>query len=379
MDLIGLRYGAESPLLSMTDTKILIVDDEKMVRNICGLLLRDLAGEIVSVSSGEEALARLDENFDIILTDLDMPGSVDGGELTRRVRAAGSADVLIMTGHPDLSTAIQAVKDGAYDYLIKPFTADTLRAAVRRCIDRRRLSQELAREKALRAELDRAYSELSEMEKVRELFGQFTTPEVAQFVMAHPEDFWKRGERRTVTVLFADVRGFTAFAARVPPERAVEALNEVFEVVIGAVQTERGIVNKFLGDGVMALFGAPLPAPDHASAAARAALKARAGVRALAGKPGMEFLRVGMALNTGEVIAGCLGVRERTEYSVIGHPVNLAARLEKVSEPGQILLGPDTTRFLSGNFLLRDLGTLALAGVTGPVQVHELSDPPSLL
>ena len=120
------------------------------------------------------------------------------------------------------------MKDGASDYLIKPFSVDALRMAVTRCADKRRLSQELIREKALRAELERACTNLARLEKVRESFGQFVTPEVAEFVLDHPQDFWKRGERKVVTILFADVRRFTPFSARVQPEEVVSALNDIF-------------------------------------------------------------------------------------------------------------------------------------------------------
>ena len=359
--------------------KALVVDDEPAIRDICSRFLEKEGWEVSVAASGDEAAKRLGEGWDVILSDLSMPGSVDGNELVRRARAAGSADVILMTAFPELSSAIQAMRDGAYDYLIKPFTNETLLLAVRRCAEKRRLHQELTREKILRAELDKAYFELAQMEKVKETFGQFATPEIAKLVLAHPSDFWKRGERKEVSILFSDVRSFTPFAAQVPPEEVVWALNDIFARVIAAVQKEGGIVNKFIGDGMMALFGAPVPAPDHAEAAARAALRARDAIEELAEarrKLDLQPLRIGLGVNSGEVVAGCLGTRDRAEYSVIGNAVNLAARLEESAGPGQILIGPETVKLIGSRFETRSLGPRTFAGIEKPVVVAELLKGP---
>lgn len=352
---------------------VLIVDDEKSMRDLASRTLKEAGYTVATASNGDEALKLVPGDFEIVLTDLDMPGSLTGVDLTKRVREKTTIDVIIMTGFPDLSTAIEAVREGAYDYLVKPFSPDTLRMAIDRCAAKRGLSKELERERLLREELKRAYSELSSMQKVRDLFGQFTTPEVAKFVMDHPDDFWKRGERREVTILFADVRQFTPYAARVQPEEAVHSLNQIFEVLVAAVREEGGEVNKFMGDGLMAIFGAPRDVPDHAIAATRAALKARAMFQFLGA--GAEGLEVGFAVNTGEVIAGCVGAKDRTEYSVIGSAVNLAARIEKVSGPREIILGPETASRVENLFKLEPKGAVDLHGFSEPVELWLLVGP----
>ncbi|MBL8023329.1 MAG: response regulator [Elusimicrobia bacterium] len=361
--------------------KVLVVDDEKSMRDLAVRTLKEAGYTVETASSGDAALALLPGDFEIILTDLDMPGKTNGVDLTRVARSKSNCDVIIMTGFPDLSTAIEAVREGAYDYLVKPFSPDTLRMSLDRCSAKRGLSKELESEKALRAELKKAYTELSSMQKVRDLFGQFTTPDVANFVMDHPDDFWKRGARREVTILFADVRRFTPFASRVSPEEAVLALNNIFEVLVSAVRAEGGEVNKFMGDGLMAIFGAPRDMPNHAAAAACAALKARTMFQFLApAGVGENGLAVGFALNTGEVIAGCMGTKLRTEYSVIGSPVNLAARIEKVCGPHEILMGPTTADRVRSLFRLEEKGPVDLAGFPEPVPLWSLLSPkPSVL
>ena len=361
-----------------SSARLLVVEDDASVRRAVVRMLEAAGHEVTAAGSGDEALTMLGVAFDLVLTDLRLPGGADGNEVVRRFRSAGSADVIIMTAFPQLDTAVQGLRDGAYDYLVKPVGEDQLRAVVGRCLEKRRLSAELAREKSLRAELQRAYAQLAELNRVRDIFGQFATPEVAGEVMTHPEDFWTRGERRRVTVMFADVRDFTVFAASVPPEEATLSLNEVFTVLQEAVRAEGGILNKFLGDGAMALFGAPVPLDAHEAAAVRAALRAQEGFRALAERrraQGRSALGVGIGINTGEVMAGCLGSKERTEYSVIGSPINLAARLEKAAEAGQTLVGPETAAALAGAFELRDLGPRAFHGMAEPTPVRAVAGP----
>lgn len=360
--------------MSASAGKILVVDDEKGIRDFVTNVLRPAGYEVTTADCGDNALGLLGDGHEIVLTDLDMPGRTNGAELTRRAKAETNADVIIMTGFPDLSSAIHAVREGAYDYLVKPLSPEALRMAIDRCASRRRLSKELERERALRAELKKAYEDLSQMAKVRELFGQFATPEVAKFVLEHSEDFWKRGERREVTVLFADVRSFTPFAARVSPEEAVRSLNQIFEVIVGAVQEQGGAVNKFMGDGLMAIFGAPQPLADHAIAAVRAAVKARTMLQFLASTED-GILPMGYALNTGEVLAGCLGAKGRSEYSVIGSAVNMAARIEKVAGPGEIILAPETAGRVAQFFELEERPPVTLAGFPDPVTVSMLLGP----
>ena len=223
--------------------------------------------------------------------------------------------------------------------------------------------------------VSRDVTERRRWEEIKATFGQFVTPEVAEFVLAHPNDVWKGGELKKVTILFADVRNFTSFSARVSPEEVVRALNDIFVPAIDAFHREGGILNKFIGDGLMALFGVPIPNEDHAVSAARAALRARDAVEALSESRrnlNQEPLRIGIGVNTGEVVAGCIGTKERAEYSVIGHNVNLAARLEKVAAPGQILIGPETVKLLREKFELSGTIPLKLAGIPEPVPVTEL-------
>ncbi len=362
--------------------KILVVDDEPHIRELCQRLLTGEGHEVQTAPTGADALGRLSEGWDLVLTDLTMPGGVDGIRLVREVHGRGNADVIVMTAYPEINVVIDALREGAYDFLIKPYNRETLFRTVSRCAEKRKLSIQLSREKALRQELETAYSELVKLKRINDTFGHFVSPPVVRYLAEHPALYHDRvSERVTATILFVDVRQFTPFAVSVAPEYALETLNRIFEGVVEAVNAEGGILNKFMGDGALALFGAPVPMENHARAAARAALRARDHVERLAGErrdKGQEVLRMGIGINTGSVVAGTLGGIERMEYTVIGTSVNLAARLEEIALPGQILLGPDTAKALGEGFELRSHPERILAGLPGAIPITELVKGPEI-
>lgn len=299
--------------------KILIIDDEPGIRHVCERALREAGHDASACPSADEATARLQEGWDLVLTDLTMPGAADGNELLRRARAAGDADVIMMTAYPSLESTIAAVKDGACDYLLKPFSLSSLVELVGR--------RDQARRKSARP---------------------------------------RRRRLGEAAILFADLRKFTPFTESAPLDAVAEALDGLMTCLIDAVETEGGTLNHFIGDGALAVFGAPHPHPEPVAAAARAALRVRAAVAKLGG---LEF---GFGLNYGEVLAGRVGVKSRAEFGVIGSAVNIAARLEKEAGPGQILLGPAARRKLDGRFVCGPERSMALKGVEHPLAVSEL-------
>ena len=152
--------------------RILVVDDEFPIREICRRTLTSSGYSVVTAVNGDEALKTLrDQKFDFVITDIMMPGSCDGPRLLKAIKEGSpQTDVVIMTGFPSLETAIPTLKNGAYDYLIKPFDNALLLSVVQRCFEKRRLSDELDREKILRLELQAAYAELQKVEKLKESF-----------------------------------------------------------------------------------------------------------------------------------------------------------------------------------------------------------------
>lgn len=158
--------------MSESTERVLVVDDEESVRSVCERTIRDMGVEVRSAAGGEEALALLGEtDYEIVLTDLAMPGVLDGARLVEEVRRRHlSTDVIVMTGYPSLDTAIPTLKNGAADYLIKPFDQIFLRNVLARALERRRLREDLQREKVMRRELQAAYIELQKVELLKEAF-----------------------------------------------------------------------------------------------------------------------------------------------------------------------------------------------------------------
>jgi adenylate cyclase len=216
---------------------------------------------------------------------------------------------------------------------------------------------------------------LREKEMIKRAFSRYVAREVVDEILKDPEQLNVTGERREVTVLFCDIRGFTATAEALSPEAVVELLNAFYDLMIETTFKHDGTLDKFLGDGVMAVFGAPLYRPDHALMAARTALAMQAAIRELSARrvaAGQSPLAVGIGLNAGEVIAGTIGSDARMEYTVVGDSVNLAARLESCAGPGQILVSAETYARLDGAVRGRPLGRFNVKGRDEAVAVCEL-------
>src|SRR5262245_14874986 len=183
------------------------------------------------------------------------------------------------------------------------------------------------------------------------------------------------GERKQVTILFADVKGSTELASELDPEEWHGLMDRFFQILAEGVHRFEGTVNEYRGDGIMALFGAPIAHEDHAQRACYAALHLREALRRYADElrigKGIRFA-VRMGLNSGEVVVGKIGDDLRMDYTALGHTANLAARMEQIAEPGKIYLAEPTMRLIEGFFELRDLGEHEVKGIARAVSVFEL-------
>ncbi|MFZ5916409.1 MAG: ABC transporter substrate-binding protein [Chloroflexota bacterium] len=180
-----------------------------------------------------------------------------------------------------------------------------------------------------------------------------------------------RGERRLVTVMFADVSGFTALSERMDPETVRDLMNACFECLVPVVKKYGGAVDKFIGDAIMALFGAPVAHEDDPVRALHAALDMQTQLLTFNAQHATD-LGIHFGINTGPVIAGDLGTRQRQEYTVMGDTVNVAARLEDISERGEILVGPDTYRLAAPLFEFETMVPVRVKGKSEPVPVYRL-------
>jgi len=216
---------------------------------------------------------------------------------------------------------------------------------------------------------------LREKEMIKRAFTRYVAREVVEEILKDPERMVLTGERREVTVLFCDIRGFTRLAERLSPEEVVSLLNEFYTLMIETTFRHGGTLDKFLGDAVMAVFGAPVRHPDHAIRAVRTALDMQAATASLNERRrrlGDDPIRVGIGVSLGEAVAGTVGTEERMEYTVIGDSVNLAARLEAQAKPGRILISQATYERLHDQVKVRDLGGIRVKGKEEEVDVYEV-------
>jgi class 3 adenylate cyclase len=219
----------------------------------------------------------------------------------------------------------------------------------------------------LAGSFNRMASGLGERERLREAFGAFVDPDVAERVLAEGTSL--EGEEVEVTILFLDIRGFTNFAEREGPRQAVARLNDLYELIVPVLTAHGGNANKFVGDGLLGVFGAPERLPDHADRAVAAALEIATSVRERYG----DELRIGIGLNSGSVVAGTIGGGGRVEFTVIGDTVNTAARVEEVTRltGDDVLLTEATQSRLvdeHGGFVPR--GEAELKGKNARVALH---------
>jgi adenylate cyclase len=216
---------------------------------------------------------------------------------------------------------------------------------------------------------------LQEREHIKNTFGRFVSRDVAEAVLDGRVPLG--GERLEVSILFQDIRGFTALSEKLDPATLLRVLNQLFTEVVAAVEAEGGMVKQFTGDGVMALFGAPQPRTDHCERAVRAALgivSRLENVNILLRSQGVPALQIGVGLHTGVVVAGLIGPDERVEYGVVGEPVNLASRVEGLTRDlaATILVSKDIATCLGPQFLLGRAALLPVKGRAQPVEVVEV-------
>jgi adenylate cyclase len=227
------------------------------------------------------------------------------------------------------------------------------------------------------------FVEGAEKRAVKKLFGRYVSKDVFDQLMAHPELAELGGARREMTVLFSDIRGFTAVTEKGDPELLVSQLNEYFSRMVAIVFRHHGTVDKFVGDMVMALFSAPLDDPQHADHAVAAAVDMVKELGELNSKwvaAGRPQLDIGIGVNSGDMIAGNIGSSSIMSYTVIGDNVNLGSRLESLNKDykTRIIISSATRSRIQGNYEIRPLGDVVVKGKTRPVAIFEVIVPSPL-
>ena len=344
--------------------RLLVVDDNKVNRL---LLMRSLELQGHSVAMAENGRIALEtlrrEPFDLLLLDMEMP-EMDGFQVLEQLfadRQLRDIPVIVTSSLEGIANVVRCIELGAEDYLGKPVNPVLLKARINASLEKKRLR-----------------------DQQKQLVRRFATPEVAQDLQ--DSGFSLGGKHVQAAAMFCDIRDFTALAETQDPEETIELLNTYYALMFDAISGHGGVVTVMMGDGLMAVFGAPLPLPDHCDAAVRAAQEMIELIdlfnleRQTVAKP---QIRIGIGIASGEMVAGYAGTNERATYTCIGDTVNRASRLETHTKVAAraILIDGATRRQLSGDIPVESLGAVPFKGLAAAVDVWSVvagvADPDS--
>jgi len=336
-------------------SRVLIADDNKVNRLLLSRSVELLGHRVMLAENGRIALEKLQsEPFDLLLLDIEMP-ELDGFAVLEQLKAdrqLREVPVIVTSSVEGLDNVVRCINLGAEDYLHKPVNQVLLKARIGASLEKKRLR-----------------------DQQKAMVRRFVTSEVANDILQ--SGFALGGKRIHASVLFSDIRGFTALVESQGPEETIDLLNTYYMLMFDAIGSHGGSVNQIIADGLVALFGAPLPLDDCAGSAVAAALEMVELIEEFNHERkavDKAAIRIGIGVATGDVVAGYTGTQQRATYTCIGDTMNLAARLEahtKVAGCG-ILIDGTTQRALGGSVPMQSLGEVRFKGKAAAVEIFSV-------
>jgi len=335
---------------------ILVVDDTpENIDVLRGILSSDYKVKVAI--NGQQALraSLSDSPPDLILLDVMMPG-MDGFEVCRRLKAESRTEgipVIFVTAMNETCDEVLGFKVGGVDYINKPVTPAIVLSRVKTHLKLR-----------------------SAYQFIRDTFGRYLSEEIVDALFETPEGLNLGGEKREVTILMADLRNFTSIGERLDAEQVVEMVNIFLESMTEVILKQLGTIDEFIGDAILAIFGAPIQRHDDALRAVRCAIEmqlAMAGVNRRYEQLGYPAVGMGIGINTGQVVVGNIGSHKRSKYAVVGRHVNIVSRIESYTSGGQILVSECTRNRCEG--LLRVDGEMKVTpkGIKQEITIYDVS------
>jgi class 3 adenylate cyclase/CheY-like chemotaxis protein len=368
--------------------RILIADDQSMNVDILQTRLAALGYEILTAADGEEALEVARTHLpDVILLDIMMP-KTDGLEVCRLLKGDASLPfmpIIMVTAKADTRDIVAGLETGADEYLTKPVDQAALVARVKSML-RIKALHDTVQAQAMRLSVQasqladwnrtleqRVVEQLAELERISRL-KRFFAPQLAELIVSAGEEKLLESHRRDVTVVFCDLRGFTAFAETTEPEDVMEVLRE-YHAALGALIFQfEGTLEHFAGDGLLVFFNDPVPCPDPAARAVRmaVAMRQRVGELTATWRNRGHQLDFGVGIAQGYATLGKVGFEGRFDYAAIGTVTNLAARLCGEAAGGQILISQRVYAAVETFAVAESVGELSLKGFVKPVPAFSL-------
>ena len=350
------------------------VDDREENRELLARYLTRSGHRVITAAGGEEALERLVRAaVDVVLLDRRMPG-LSGQQVLQRIKGDErwrATPVIMISGEQDMPGIIECIEAGADDYLFKPFNPVLLEARIAAGIERKRWHEQ---ERRYRRQLERSER------FIRATFGRYLSEDIVTDILERPQGLELGGNLCEVTIMMADIRGFSRLTEQLPPDRVVSLLNRYLGAMSEIILQHGGTIDEFLGDAILAVFGAPRRHDDDPERAARCALamqSAMSGINAANRRDALPELHAGIALNTGTVIAGNIGSERRSKYGFVGHAMNVTSRIEDATGRGEILVADSTRRALGAAYRFGATRRLRAKGIDEALILHPLQAPAS--
>jgi len=371
-----------------TPARILVVDDVPENLDIVRIRLESQGYEVVTAVDGEDALARARElEPDLVLLDIMMPklDGISALKVLKQDAALRFVPVILLTAKSDTRDVVAGLEAGGDDYLTKPVDQAALMARVRSMLRIKSLHDKVQEQAAVleqqkdqlaawnRSLEQRVAEQVAEIERVGRL-RRFLPPQIFDLVASGGHDKLLESHRREVTVVFCDLRGFTAFTATAEPEEVMTVLHEYHEGLGEIIFRYEGTLERFAGDGILTLFNDPMPCPDHAERAVHMAVDMRnqAAVLAELWRKRGHALGFGVGIALGYATLGQIGFDRRHEYTAVGSVINLASRLCDEAQSGQILISQRVFASVERLVEAEHTGDLNLKGLHRPMAAYNV-------
>jgi adenylate cyclase len=342
--------------------KLLVIDDNRNNVELVMDVFRSSGFQVLVAYDGTQGIQVAQENQpDVILLDINMPG-LSGFEVLGHLKqdfATQHIPIIMLTAQDDVESRVRGLSSGIEDYVTKPFNPKELVARIQRTVRSKVASDDLRERRDM----------------LQSIFGRFVATPIVEQLLKNPDQLQLGGQLQPVTVMFADLEGFTSLSERVEPDELLQILNQYHSLLVKIIITYGGTVDKFLGDGIMALYNTPVEQEDHVDRALKTALHIHDEIYWFHQKlEEPQRLKVNFGIHTGSAVVGNVGTESIMDFTAVGDTVNVAARLQSEAHGGRIFVTQNVFD-LAGDYLFgKARGKIKIRGRQEMVSFFEVSN-----
>ena len=363
--------------LSNAQITVLLVDDQPFIGKMIGSMLKEEPDIIFHYCQDARKAIHMANHVSptVILQDLTMP-DVDGLQMVKYYRLntfSRQTPLIVLSGQEDAKVKADAFALGANDYMVKPPDRIELIARIR--YHSQAYINMLQRDAAYRRVEEQSAELEIRNQFIKKTFGRYLSDDIVESILDTPEGLELGGEKRKVTIMMTDLRGFTSIGERLPPEDVLAIINIYLKSMTDIILKYEGTIDEFIGDAILVIFGAPVFQEDDARRAIACAVEMQQSMETVNKKNielGYPEVCMGIGINTGEVVVGNIGSEKRSKYGVIGSNVNLTSRIESYTVGGQILVSESTLNDCEGLLRIDDQFQVMPKGVKEPITIYEI-------